>query len=180
MTSFCTASIFSMRLTQSSDSSSGRIERTRAACSGRNFETRPQRSADIRSSGSSPGPLPERWRAFPHVAACRTADFVHDAADTLGRRILLEQAFRGVVGPSSARDADMRLTMSSNCSTNSASIVPSDDITMEISRNSSSSSRPKIWRHIVLQATASVPPLARVQSACAGGRGSVAGAEVRP
>ncbi len=33
-TSFCTASIFSMRLTTSSERSSGRIASTRAACSG--------------------------------------------------------------------------------------------------------------------------------------------------
>ena len=38
-TSFCTASIFSMRLTTSSDSSSGRMASTRAACSGRSLES---------------------------------------------------------------------------------------------------------------------------------------------
>src|SRR6185312_10857320 len=38
ITSFCTASILSMRLTTSSAMSSGRMARTRAACSGRIFE----------------------------------------------------------------------------------------------------------------------------------------------
>ena len=38
-TSFCTASIRSMRLTTSSARSSGRIASTRAACSGRSFES---------------------------------------------------------------------------------------------------------------------------------------------
>ncbi len=34
---------------------------------------------------------------FPHVAAGGAADFVHDAADALGRQILLQQALGGVV-----------------------------------------------------------------------------------
>ena len=34
---------------------------------------------------------------FPHVAAGRSADFIHDAADALFRQILLQQAFGGVV-----------------------------------------------------------------------------------
>jgi hypothetical protein len=34
---------------------------------------------------------------LPHVAAGGTADLVHDRADPLGRQILLQQAFGGLV-----------------------------------------------------------------------------------
>ncbi len=34
---------------------------------------------------------------LPHVAACGTADLVHDAADALGGEVLLEQPFGSVV-----------------------------------------------------------------------------------
>ena len=147
ITSFCTASICSMRLTTSSERSSGRIASTRAACSGAQLGQHHRHGLRVfvleivrQHLFLHVGEL------LPHVAAGGAADFVHDAVHALGRQVLLQQALGGVVvAEQRARGRHARRRIRAAASRpRSASTVPSEDITIEISRSSSSSSMLKI------------------------------------
>ena len=97
-TSFCTASIFSMRLTTSSASSSGRMPSTRAACSGLILDEHHRdglRVFVLEIVGEHL--FLDVGELLPHVAAGGAADLFHDAADALGRQELLQQPLGGVV-----------------------------------------------------------------------------------
>ena len=97
-TSFCTASIFSMRLMTSSASSSGRMPSTRAACSGLIFaEHHRHRLRVFVLEVVGEHLFLDVGKLFPHIAAGGAADLLHDAADALGRQELLQQPLGGVV-----------------------------------------------------------------------------------
>ena len=144
MTSFCTASIFSMRLTHVEREVLGQ-DREHAG-----GVLRPQLRQHHRD-GLRVFVLEivgehlflDVGELLPHVAAGGAADFVHDAADALGRQVLLQQALGGVVVAqqrAGGRHARRRIRAAGPRPT-SASTVPSVDMTIDSSRSSSSSSR---------------------------------------
>ena len=97
-TSFCTASIFSMRLTTSSDEV---LRQDREHARGMLGPQLGQHHRDglrvfvleiVRQHL-----FLDVGELLPHVAAGRAADLVHDAADALRRQVLLQQPLGGVV-----------------------------------------------------------------------------------
>ena len=142
ITSFCTASIFSMRVDD--------VERELL---GQDREhARGMLRADLREHDRDglrvfvlevvrEHLLLHVGELLPHVAAGRPADLLHDAGDALGRQVLLQQPLGRVeVAEQRAGGRQPADEFEHQASTASASTVPSVDITTESSRSSSSSS----------------------------------------
>ena len=143
ITSFCTASIFSMRLTTSSAMSSGRIGEHARGMLGlqlRQHDGDGLRVFVLEVVGEHL--FLHVGELLPHVAAGRAADLVHDAGDALGAAGIAAAAARWRRNCPSARrrPTSARRIRAAGPRPMSASTVPSVDIAIDSSRTSSSSS----------------------------------------